>query len=78
MKCIRCNIQQDIDQRIIYNRNRNNTSISDNYLFGETKIHNNHITENSRNVPPINHIPVVTGEKVDNIRNGITVITVEN
>lgn len=76
--CIRCNIQQRMNQLIINNRNRNNRSISDNYLYDETKNNNIRVIENDRAVPPINHMPIVTGEKVDNIHNGITVITVEN
>ena len=76
--CIRCNIQQRMNQIIINNRNRNNRSISDNYLYDETKNNNIRVIENNRSVPPINHMPIVTGEKVDNIPNGIPIITVEN
>lgn len=79
VRYIRCNRERTINR--ISNNNltiNNDISISDNYLFGETKHDNINIIPNSIEAPPINHIPIVTGEKVDNILNGITVITVEN
>jgi hypothetical protein len=70
---ITCCIYNNIQHRIYINRisgtntntNTTNISTSNSYLF-----------DNNRQVPPINHMPIVTGEKVDSERNGITVITV--
>lgn len=69
---INCCIYNNIQHRIYINRisgtntTTTNISTSNSYLFDN----------NNRQVPPINHIPIVTGEKVDSERNGITVITV--
>ena len=79
VRCISCNRERTINQISNNNLTRNNTmSISDNYLFGETKHDNINIIPNHREAPPIIHMPIVTGEKVNNIHNGIPVISIEN
>ena len=76
VRCINCNRNRTINEISNNNSNRRNISISDNYLFGETK--NNNIRQSLREAPPINHIPIANGEKVDTIHNGIPIILAEN
>lgn len=72
---INCCIYNNIQHRIYINR-ISGTNTNTNTTTTNISTSNSYLFDNNRQVPPINHMPIVTGEKVDSERNGITVITV--